>query len=370
MNQPTVLLVQRIIPPYRVSLFEELMRSPLYSPTLAYGEALKHDALGTITNLSNLNIKILRNSYFTKGSEPIIYQRGLLALIRSKKYSIIIAEFNPRILSNVIACIYAKRLGIRFVWWGHGMGRHSRGAIMRFRLWLVRLADAIILYDFDQADKFVSLGVPRKKIFVAPNSIDTQEVSRFARQWSGHERNRVLYIGRLIHNKKVPLLIRGFASAYPYLKPGAKLTIIGDGPERSNLEQLAMKLGLADQVEFIGTTYEQAQLAPWFNTTWVSVAPGPVGLSAIHSFAYGVPMLVAQDEPHGPEVSVIHDGENALFFPSDRPEELARRLIQLSKEQEQLREMASAARRTVQGHFGLSAMAEAFERAVEYVQSI
>jgi len=363
-----VLLVQRILPPYRLRFFQRLALSPVFRLRVAYGCASKGSALESIANPPGLSTVPLCNFYLcVSGKERVVYQRGLLAQLHSGQYDMVIAEFNPRIISNMFACIYAQRSQARFIWWGHGTSPRSGSTSVGLRLWLIRLANAVIFYDAVQAERFVSLGVPRDKVFVAPNSIDTEEIDTLAQNRPRHERNRILYIGRLIPEKKVELLIRGFALAYPQLDPETKLTVIGDGPERARLEHLAEQLGLTDQVEFTGTIYQQDLLAPWFNSAWVSVSPGYIGLSAIHSIAYGIPMVVAQDELHSPEIAALKGGVNTLFFPSDDTAALAQRLLHLANDQERWRHMAQAARRTVHERFSLSAMVGVFEQAVQHV---
>ena len=368
MRRPSVLCVQCILPPYRLPFFQRLAASPAFAFRVAYGRASRGRALESVADPPGLSTVPLRNFYLSMDrKEQVVYQQGLLAQLRSGQYDVVIAEFNPRILSNVLACIYARLFPVRFIWWGHGIRPRSTYIGVRLRLWLTRQADAIVFYDSAQADKLVSLGVPREKVFVAPNSVDTEGIARLVREQPRSERNRVLYIGRLRRAKKANLLLRGFAHACSHLEPGTKLTIIGDGSERTNLEHLAAQLGIADRVEFTGALYQQELLAPWFNSAWVSVSPGCVGLSAIHSLAYGVPMIAAQSEPHGPEVAALKDGVNALFFPSDDAEALAQKFIYLANDQEQWQQMAQAARRTVQERFSLSLMVHAFEQAVQYV---
>src|SRR5581483_7439328 len=145
-------------------------------------------------------------------------------------------------------------------------------------------------------------GVPKNKIFVAWNSIDIDEIDSLVQHLPMTRRNRVLFIGRLIPEKKPGLLIEAFANASSRLSSDIVLTLVGDGPERTNLERLVRQFNIDDRVEFVGSTYNQDQLAPYFNTSWISVSPGYIGLSAIHSMAFGVPMLVADKEPHSPEI--------------------------------------------------------------------
>ncbi len=63
---------------------------------------------------------------------------------------------------------------------------------------------------------------------------------------------RILCIGRLIHQKGFDLAIRAFWSLRNRF-PQARLTIVGDGPIRSDLEQLVAILGMSDIVEFKGS---------------------------------------------------------------------------------------------------------------------
>lgn len=366
-EKPAVLLIQNILPPYRLALFQNLSVSNIFSTTLGYGYASTNSALESILSPEGVHTKYLPTIY-VGGKENIIFQRGALALIRSAQYDIVIAEFNPRIVSNILAFAYAKWSRTRFIWWGHGIGQYTNSIIMRLRLYLARFADAVIFYDSYQANRFISLGLMKEKVFVAPNTIDTREIEGLTKNWTEIKRTRILCIGRLVPKKKVDLLVRGFAMAYTQLDPDTKLTIVGDGPELPKIKSLVAQLGLTDQVEMVGSVYGQPALAPLFNSAWVSVSPGYVGLNAIHSLAYGVPVMAARDEPHSPEIAALEDGDNALFFSSDDAAELARTLVCLAQNPQQLAAMAQAAQRTVKDRLNLSAMVEAFEQAVQYVQ--
>lgn len=366
MNLVPVLLVQNILTPYRLPFFQHLALSPSLELTIAYDRCEKDgNGLENIHMPSGLNCIGLKNVYLGH-SQLAVYQRGFLSQIHSGRYRVIIAAFNPRIISNVLAWIYSRCLPVKFIWWGHGMSPHSSPLAIRLRLLMARYADAIIFYDSTQADRFVSLGIPQDKVFVAPNSIDTEEIEHLATPHLKHQRYRVLYVGRLIPAKKVDLLIRGFASAYPRLDPKTILTIVGDGPEYASLADLAQRVGLGDHIEFVGSNYQQELLAPLFNSAWVSVSPGYVGLSAIHSLAYGLPMIVAENEPHSPEVAALSEGTNCLFFSSDDSEALANRLVELICDQERWDRMSEASSRTIREKFNLSVMTQAFEQAVAY----
>ena len=368
MKRHSVLVIQRILPPYRLPFFQRLGASPALDIHVAYGTATSESGLKSVENPQGVLTERLRNLYFGKG-EVVVVQRGLLGLLLGGKYDAVIAEFNLRILSNLMACVVSNLLRKKFIWWGQGVSPTSGRLSLRLRMLLTRLSDAVIFYEEPQAMRFVSMGLPKEKTFVAANSIDTEEIAQFAEDRPLAGRHRILYIGRLIEGKKVDLLLRAFARARVSLPPGTELTVIGSGPESEKLSELAQELGLAEQVGFVPAVYEQAQLASYFNSAWVSVSPGRIGLSAIHSLAYGVPMIVARDEPHRPEVIALEEGINTLFFNSNDADDLAQRLLELSSCPERHARMSRAALDKIHNHFSLKAMVKTFEEAVTYARN-
>jgi glycosyltransferase involved in cell wall biosynthesis len=234
------------------------------------------------------------------------------------------------------------------------------------RLAWARRADALIFYDPERPKWFIERGVSEDKVFVTWNSIDTDRVAEFVQDWDADPRHRVLYVGRLIASKKVDLLVRGFAEALPDLPDAVVLTIIGDGPERSALEALATEEGVGDRVEFTGPLTDETELAPYFNTSLVSVSPGYVGLSIIHSMAYGIPMLVADNEPHSPEIVALRPDANGVYFPASDPEALGEALVTMCRDTARLAQLSRAARTTVEQGFSLERMVQAFEDAVAH----
>lgn len=359
---PNLLLIQRILPPYRLPVFQSLACSQTFSLTLAYGEAPPGSALESLPAPSGIQVRRVRNHFFLK--EKVVLQEGVCALVRSRRYEVIIAEFNPRILSNLLAFMEARRRAIPFVWWGHGLRPNTgpkAAAIYRF---FAKKADALILYSQEGVEGLARLGVNPQKCFVAWNSIDTERIAQLAK--STVRRTRILCIGRLIPEKKVDLLVRAFASIVTQLDEQSTLALVGDGPERSALEELADTLGIRERVEFVGSLYEQEALAPWFRSSLVCVSAGYVGLSAIHSLAYGVPMVVAREEPHSPEIAALEEGINCLFFRSNDEAALGAVILELTGDEERRAAFGRAGQEGVQSKFSIAAMVEAFEAAVTF----
>jgi glycosyltransferase involved in cell wall biosynthesis len=101
--------------------------------------------------------------------------------------------------------------------------------------------------------------------------------------------------------------------------------LIGDGPERGRLEEQAGALALA--VEFVGTCYDQSRLAEYFSISNVTVSPGDIGLTAIHSMAHGIPVISHNArERQGPEAEAIHPDETGDFFRAGDRDDLANKV--------------------------------------------
>jgi len=85
-------------------------------------------------------------------------------------------------------------------------------------------------------------------VVVVPPGIDLQMLE--AVQPEG-EPSDVVFLGRLIPEKRVDLLLRALALLLPAY-PKLRCTLVGDGPMRPELERLAARLGLGPAVTFAG----------------------------------------------------------------------------------------------------------------------
>jgi len=98
--------------------------------------------------------------------------------------------------------------------------------------------------------------------------------------------------------------------------------LVGDGPEREALSQLAARRGVC--VEFRGECYDEDTLRVLTSNACATVSPGKVGLTAMQSLAYGTPVITHGDlDSQMPEVEVVLPGTNGDFFVKGSVESLA-----------------------------------------------
>jgi glycosyltransferase involved in cell wall biosynthesis len=165
-------------------------------------------------------------------------------------------------------------------------------------------ADGLITVCQALKDRMVELGVPERRVTVLRNGVDLglfhPAGREAARREHGFRRRTIGSVGWLIERKGHHHVI----SALPKL-PDTDLVIVGEGPERAALEQLAVRLGVADRVRFLGMM-DQTSLSQtyrgldalvlassregWANVLLEAMACGtPVVASAV----WGTPEVVA-----------------------------------------------------------------------------
>ncbi|MFW7413860.1 glycosyltransferase [Demequina sp. SO4-18] len=189
-----------------------------------------------------------------------------------------------------------------------------------------RLADGVVCYTWGDKD-IVAREDPRTPVWVAANGLYPANLLGYS---SESVRDSFLYVGRLVREKKPALLISAFAQLVE-LSPQARLVIAGTGPERDHLVRLADQLGVSDRVSFLGHVADFERLRTLYSKAIAAVSPGYVGLSLTQSLGFGVPMIVADREPHAPEYELFDENTGASFE-SDSAAELCDTMQKFLKE--------------------------------------
>jgi sugar transferase (PEP-CTERM/EpsH1 system associated) len=247
---------------------------------------------------------------------------------------------------------------------------HGRQAYHGRRLrWLARTGArrARVFYCLteDMADWVTGHGVvPRSKVRVIHNGIDTAAYrdggeAAAVRAELGIPAGApvVTTVGRLVEIKRQEVLLRAFARVQVWL-PEAHLVLVGDGPRRAELEQLARELEIAPRVRFAGT---RPSSAPFLHASDVFaltsrsegmpqslLEAGVAGVPVIASAVGGIPELVTADE-------------TGMLFPSGDAEALADGLFRLLTDRPFAERLAAAARARVEARYSIRRMAAEYD---------
>lgn len=268
-----------------------------------------------------------KNHFFLQ--RKLLFQTGIWR--RALQADVLIMEMNPRIISVWCLLFLRKMFFKPTVLWGHAWpreGKYSRSDYVRHML--RSLGDVIIVYTETQASE-LRLRMPHKKIVAAPNALYSVKDMRASD--SANIRD-FIYVGRLVSTKKPSLLLKAWEMAIEELPTDSRLVFVGDGPEKTHLEKQVVEKRLQKRVIFTGHISDLEKLRALYANSLASVSPGYVGLSITQSFAFGVPMIIARDENHSPEIEAAVAEVNSHFFNSDSPEDLARVLVKIDKERD------------------------------------
>ena len=319
-GQQAIVFVQTVVPDYRTRFYEDLARE-VGAYTLMAGTA---DWSTDIAHVETVPSVRVRNRYFA--GRRLLWQSGVLRAAASA--DVVIVSLNPRVASSWVILVMRRLRRGRTLLWGHAWPR--RGRSDRARDVFRRLASTLIVYTETEARELREHR-PETDVVAAPNGLYRRAEIGPVEARSAAD---VVFVGRLNPSKKPVLLLDAFISAAPRLPADVRLVFVGDGPQRKLLEQRASDAGLADRVVFTGHIADVEELRAIYGQAIVSVSPGYVGLSLIQSLGYGIPMLIARDEPHSPEIEALVEGENGSLFTSDSPDSLAESLVATAAERD------------------------------------
>jgi glycosyltransferase involved in cell wall biosynthesis len=174
---------------------------------------------------------------------------------------------------------------------------------------------------------------------------------------------RVISIGRLIHWKGYHLALEAFALLKREV-PDGEYWLVGDGPERKRLENLAKKLDIEESVRFRGTL-PRDQVLDTLAASDVLVHPSlhdSGGYACVEAMAAGRPVICL--DLGGPRVLVtsatgikVHPGQ-----PEQAVDDLAEAMLSLARDRHRCTQLGLAARSRVRDHLLWDAKGALFER--------
>ena len=130
-----------------------------------------------------------------------------------------------------------------------------------------------------------------KGILVIENGVPTDLIAALVSKKKRLQKLRLVTLGRLSHQKGYDILLKAFQNVLAY-SPEVHLVIIGDGPERNCLVDLANKLGVLQKVIFTGWLSEPlSELAKADSIYVCSSRYEGFGLSILEAMALGIPVV-------------------------------------------------------------------------------
>jgi glycosyltransferase involved in cell wall biosynthesis len=331
-KKPTVVVQYPFIPLYRVPIFRRLAESLTYDFIFWAGKGSPDKFLKTLSDIPGVKfeevpLSFLRVPVLRKTLE--LQLSALSKLLRTRPDLYVILA-NPNSISSWISMLWARVLGIPVIAWSHGFLNDEKGLKGLIRSLYYRIPHGHVVYGDKAKEIMAHKGFDASKIDVIYNSLDYETQAKLRDQLGVEDRMHtrealgvpgdavlLIAIGRLMTKLKLDQAI----SAIKLLQEQGRnvyLLIVGDGPESENLRKLAESTGISDRVIFYGACHEEERLAKLFNAADITVVMGKVGLSAMHSLGYGIPLLTNDRlDEHFPEIEAVVEGRTGWYFSSD-----------------------------------------------------
>ncbi|MFT6843458.1 MAG: glycosyltransferase involved in cell wall biosynthesis [Psychroserpens sp.] len=341
MRKKRVLFVYHYIASYREAVFLELLDDDEISTFITSDITANNDI-----QLISLSSDILcKKHYHLKNkwiANKFLWQKGLLSLIIKGNFDKIIFLGDPHFITTWLSIFVNKLAGKESYIWTHGFLNRSGKLLDTIKMFMYKLSDGLLLYGNGAKQDLINAGLQSKKIHVIYNSLDyaNQKTLRNSIIDSDVEKIKqnlftnpnllqLMFVGRLTKQKKLDMLINALGILY---KRGHKinLLLIGDGSEKSNLMQLVTEHELNDYVNFYGKSYNENELAPLICSSDICVAPGEIGLTAMHSLGYGTPVITHNNRnKQMPEFEAVIQSKTGMLFEEASIESLMDTIISL-----------------------------------------
>lgn len=297
-------------PHYRRPVFRKLKDSGKYQFTFFYDpEGIDPTILSSRVDGSDVCL-----STYKLG--PFMFQPAFLPLTLWGRFDACIMLGNPYILTNWLYAVILRFRGCKVLMWTHGWQTIEGGWKGWIRDIYYRLANSLLLYGNRAREIGIAKGFDPERLHVIYNSLDYDMQCYVRNQLLNIDRDGpkfFLCVTRLVPEVSLELAIKALAIVNHDAKTTVRLVVVGDGPERQVLEQLA-RIEQVD-VDFLGPVYDEVQLAKLFSTCVAVVSPGKAGLLVMHALAYGAPIITHSDfDFQMPEVEAVVPNRTGSFF--------------------------------------------------------
>jgi len=372
-------LQQRVLARYRVPLFDQIALELPGGLEVFAGEPRPEEHIVADTSFRNATYVEARNRHIGRGTLYFCWQRGYKRWLKSADLDALIIAADPRILSSYMAIRYMHSRHRPVIGWGLGTLSASSGSarfsvLSRLRSRFYRSFDAVIAYSTKAADDYRRAGIPDERIFIAYNAVSTEAAdaaqTRFptggeeVRKWRsdhGLSGTTLICVGRLISAKRLDLLIEACA----VIGAGCELLIVGDGPERANLERLAAER--FPSTKFLG--YQEGDaLSLAFASSDVFVLPGTGGLAIYEAMAHGKPVIVGQGD--GTEADLVREGRNGQLVRPNDLGALTEAIKTYVDQPEMIVNEGLESRTIIKEEVSIEKMAATFVRALNYASGL
>lgn len=350
-NKPKVLILYNRIFHYRVPVWNELAKFCDLTVTYSEGDGKVPEEMDVMFRIEYLPARIFKGF--------VLQKANIRKLCR--QYDAVIAYGNIAWLKYSTLPWFNKTpvifhtIGVSASY-GKGFDEHKEWD--RIRNFFYSKADALAFYTDYPIKKYEDLGIPREKMFVAPNTVAVSPVK------DAVKKDTLLVIGTLYREKGIQSLL----DVYKELRPICNLpllNIIGKGPDYDVISKWIQENNMQDLIILRGAIYDINEKAKYFARALACISPKQAGLTVLESMGYGVPFISTKNAITGGELFNVHNGVDGVVMESEG--ELSSVVRDIAENPDKYIAMGEKAKEFYDKNRTPKHMAQGFWEAIQYV---
>jgi len=289
----------------------------------------------------NLNLKY---KYDLRGILKII------TIIKKGKYDIVHVHLFPADIFAALASLFLSK-DIVWIFSEHSVYNRRRS----FKIFKIldsftyrRYLKIICVSNQVESNLFSWIPSIKRKTKVIPNAVLVPEFLK-----PNHLKiYDILFVGRLNQAKGIDILLKAAKVLKDKYGKNLKIAIVGDGPLKENLNNLAVKLGVNGEVKFLGVRKDIEELmvsskifvlpSRWEGLPMVILEAMSRGMSIIATGVGGIP-------------EVVENGKEGILISPEDPETLAQAINDLIENEELREKLGQAAYKKVKDKYSIEA---------------
>ena len=209
------------------------------------------------------------------------------------------------------------------------------------------------------AEFYANQGIPRERITVIPNALPpalstpSRQQARAALGLEDHHQV-VGFVGRLAPQKRLADLLWAFQLLHQ-LVDHVRLVLIGDGPLRDTLAEIAQGFGCRDRIVFAGHRPDAYSLMPAFDAFVLASEFEGMSNSLMEAMSHGIPCVVSDIAPN---LELVRHEQTGLVFPLGNAPELTKTLSRLLQDDCLAQQLGAAGKQAILDNHSVERMVQ------------
>lgn len=347
---------------HAVTLLSQMDRTKFAASAICIGEEGQ-----LFPDLARAGIKAEALHLGSKWKRPLALSRLISHMRRTRPHVIVVRGYNAEMLGRIAALATGVKHSIV---WVHDIGNIAP------RTWLRNLASRALMpstsrhfgvADAQRTHLMNDLHCPADKIRIIHNGVDAalfgDDDDRIDLSEFGLAADELVVgiVAALRREKDHATLLHAVRILLGDL-PQAKILVVGDGPERANLEQLSIELGISKSVYFLGSRSDIHKILRAIDVFVLCSVTECFPLSILEAMACARPVVCTEVGGIG---EMVEHGVTGYLVPVRDPQALSDRIKGVLSDPALATRMGQAGRRRVETEFTLERSVAAAEEAIE-----